>query len=280
MEIILLLESFKEKLIIQRYSASSIKNYYSAIHHFLSIASNKYTHPLDISLNNIEKFIFWKVEKHDISASHQTVILSSIVKFYKLLFDKDMNLKHLYPKRNETKLPKFLTKQEVKKLLDITKNLKHRAILTTVYSCGLRLSELLELKISDVKSTDFILVIRQAKGKKDRVVNLSPKLIDLLKFYYKEYRPKEYLFEGQSGGKFSPRSVQQVLKKSLKDANINSPATVHTLRHSYATHLLENGVDIRIIKELLGHNNIKTTEIYTHITDVARFQIKSPLDFL
>ncbi len=144
----------------------------------------------------------------------------------------------------------------------------------------MRLNEVLELKISDVKSQESVLLIRQGKGKNDRIVNLSPKLLELLRVYFKMYQPKTYLFEGQNTGQYSKRSVQQVFKNSLKKANISSPATVHTLRHSYATHLLENGTDIRIIKELLGHNDIKTTEIYTHITDVSKSKVKSPLDYL
>ena len=165
-------------------------------------------------------------------------------------------------------------------IIDITENLKHKTIITTIYSCGLRLSELLELKISDIRSEQDCIVIRQSKGNKDRIVMLSPKLLDLLREYYKKYKPKEYVFEGQLGGKYSARSVQQILKKSLEIAKIKTQASVHTLRHSYATHLLENGTDIRIIKELLGHNSIKTTEIYTHITDVQKHKLRSPLDFL
>lgn len=280
MEIIKVIDSFREKLIVQRYSTSSVKNYCSAVQYFLKIASHKYSDPRDISHDDIENFIFWKIEKHHISASHQTIILSSIIKFYKLLYDKEVNLRHLYPKRKEIKLPKFLTKCEIRKLLESTENIKHKAILTTIYSCGLRLSELLELKICDIKSKDSILIIRQGKGKKDRIVNLSSKLIGLLREYYTAYHPKVYLFEGQNQEKYSKRSVQQVLKNALKNANIDTPATVHTLRHSYATHLLENGTDIRIIKELLGHNDIKTTEIYTHITDISLRKVISPFDLL
>lgn len=207
-------------------------------------------------------------------------MIATITKFYKEIFQRNINLKHLYPKRKENKLPKFLTKEEVKKILAATENLKHKAILTTIYSCGLRLSEVLELKIADIKTRENLLLVRQAKGKKDRVVMLSPLLLELLRTYYKTYKPKTYLFEGQEGEKYSERSVQQILKNALIKASIISPASVHTLRHSYATHLLENGTDIRIIKELLGHNNIKTTEIYTHITDVSRTRVKSPLDLL
>lgn len=207
-------------------------------------------------------------------------MIATITKFYKEIFQRNVNLKHLYPQRKENRLPKFLTKSEVKKVLEATLNIKHKAILTTIYSCGLRLSELIELKISDIKTEENILLVRQGKGNKDRVVTLSSKLIELLREYYKMYKPKVYLFEGSRGGKYSKRSVQQIMKYSVEKSGINSPATVHSLRHSYATHLLESGIDIRIIKELLGHSNIKTTEIYTHITDVNKNKIKSPLDYL
>lgn len=280
MKINSLLDIYREKLIIQRYSLSSIKNYCSAVQHFLTISSARYSDPEAISPADIEKFVLWKKNVHKVSASHQTIILSSILKFYKLLYNKNLNLRHLLPKRNESTLPKFLTKEEVKKLLDTTKNLKHKTILTTIYACGLRLSEALELKITDIKLADAVVLIRHSKGKKDRAISLSPKLIELLKLYHREYSPREYLFEGQSGGPYSKRSVQQILKNALRDAHIFSDATVHTLRHSYATHLLENGTDIRIIKDLLGHTNIKTTEIYTHVTDLSMIKIKSPLESL
>ncbi|MFY7814632.1 MAG: tyrosine-type recombinase/integrase [Chryseobacterium taeanense] len=280
MKINSLLDTYREKLIIGRYSLSSIKNYCSAVQHFLTIYSVRYSDPEAISPDDIEKFVLWKKNVHKVSASHQTIILSSIVKFYQLLYNKNLNLKHLFPKRYESALPKVLTKEEVKKLLDITKNLKHKAILTTIYACGLRLSEALALKITDIKFADAVVVIRDSKGKKDRIVNLPPKLMELLRSYYREYSPREYLFEGQSCGSYSKRSVQQILKNALRDAHIISDATVHTLRHSYAAHLLENGTDLKIIKDLLGHSNIKTTEIYTHITDISKIKIKSPLESL
>ena len=246
--------------------------------YFLKLSS-KFS-PEDITLKQLEDFIIWLVSKKKVSASYQKAMIATITKFYKEIFKRNVNLKHLYPQRKEDRLPKFLTKNEVKKVLEATLNIKHKAILTTIYSCGLRLSELIELKISDIKTEENILLVRQGKGNKDRVVTLSSKLIELLREYYKMYKPKVYLFEGSRGGKYSKRSVQQIMKYSVEKSGINSPATVHSLRHSYATHLLESGIDIRIIKELLGHSNIKTTEIYTHITDVNKNKIKSPLDYL
>lgn len=271
-------EQFVTILRMQRYADSSIKTYSSHLTYFLKVSSKLKTE--DITQKQLEDFIIWLVEKKKVGQSYQKAMIATITKFYKEIFHRHINLQHLSPKRKENKLPKFLTKDEVKKILDATENLKHKAILTTIYSCGLRLSEVLELKIEDIKTRENLLLIRQSKGKKDRVVMLSPLLLELLRNYYKTYKPKNYLFEGQNEEKYSERSVQQILKNALLKARVISPASVHTLRHSYATHLLENGTDIRIIKELLGHNNIKTTEIYTHITDVSRAKVKSPLDYL
>lgn len=271
-------EDFATILRLQRYAKSSIKTYTSHLSYFLKFSAK--FQPEEITQKQLEDFIIWLVEKKKVGSSYQKAMISTIVKFYQEIFHRRVNLKHLYPHRSETKLPKFLTKKEVKKILDSTSNIKHKAILTTIYSCGLRLGELLELKISDIKTDQNILMIRQTKGNKERVVMISPKLIDVLRDYYRVYNPKIYLFEGREKEKYSQRSVQQIMKSSLKKSGVKSPASVHTLRHSYATHLLESGTDIRIIKELLGHNNIKTTEIYTHINDLVRFQIKSPLDLL
>ena len=165
-------------------------------------------------------------------------------------------------------------------MLDSTDNLKHKAMLMTIYSCGLRLSELLNLKLNDVRSSDKILRINQSKGNKDRIVSLPDKLLHILREYYQVYKPIDYLFEGEKGGRYSERSVQLVLKTALAKGNIKTIGSVHTLRHSYATHLIQSGVDIRVVQELLGHESIKTTMIYTHVTDVDKRKTPSPLDFL
>ena len=273
-----LLQKFLNRLKIQRFSDNTIRNYGATLGAFLEVFKNY--NPEEISNDKLEKYFIWLVNEKKIGASHQKTVLAVLKKFYKEIYDINLNLKHLYPQRKEHKLPKFLSAQEVKAILDATNNVKHKAILTTIYSCGLRISELLKLQISDINKDEMLVMIRNSKGQKDRTVMLSEKLLVLLREYYQKYQPQNFLFEGQSGGAYSARSVQNILAESLKKANIHKPATVHTLRHSFATHLLENGTDIRIIKELLGHNNIKTTEIYTHITDVQKNQLKSPLDFL
>ena len=192
-----------------------------------------------------------------------------------MILNEKIKLDYLYPKRHLNKLPKFFSKEEIRLLLDNTENIKHKAILTTIYSCGLRLSELLNLKIKDIRSSDKMIRINQSKGNKDRIVSLPDKLLDILREYYLIYKPSDYLFEGERGNRYSERSVQLILKKSLSMAKIKTEGTVHTLQNLYATHLIQSGIDIRIVQELLGHENIKTTMIYTQITDIDKKKTSS-----
>jgi len=176
-------------------------------------------------------------------------------------------------------LPSVLSIKEISKILHVTKNIKHKTILLLIYSAGLRLGELLNLKIGDIDSESMKIHVRQGKGKKDRYIMLSENMLKLRE-YYKIYKPKEFIIEGQHGGKYSPKSVQSVFKSSLKKAGIKKKATVHTLRHSFATHLLDEGTDIRYIQELLGHKRLETTQIYTHVSSYSINKIKSPADKL
>ncbi len=280
MKITYLLNEFERKMIIQRYSPSSIQNYKSAVRSFLQLAEKKYSHPLEITETVIEKYLFWKIEKHRIGTSYQRLIVASIDKFYLSMFSRQLNLKHLYPRSKNKSLPVYLTTREIRKLMDNVTNLKHKCIVQLLYGCGLRLNELLHLKLVDIDSKNKIILIRNAKGGKDRVVMLSPLLLESLRRYYKIYHPEEYLIEGQGGGIYSEKSVQVIVKNAALKAGIAKKVTPHTLRHSFATHLLENGTDIRYIQDLLGHKSVNTTEIYTHITDIAQSKIKSPLDLL
>lgn len=196
-----------------------------------------------------------------------------------MVFDQTLKIDYLFPKRTEQKLPKYLNREEVKKILAVVENLKHKAILSLLYGCGLRLTEVINLQINNIDSNNVVININQPKGKKDRQVMLPQALLPLLKAYFKKYRLKAYLFEGQSRLRYSPRSVQIVLKEAAAKAKITKKVSPHILRHSFATHLLENGTDIRYIQQLLGHNSLNTTQIYTHITDVAKQRVQSPLDF-
>jgi len=275
-----LLLEFEQKLILQRYSLNSIRNYKSAVKSFLETAEKKFSHPNELNEEMIEKYVLWKVQKHKVGVSHQRMIIASIDKFYKSLYNRKLDIKHLYPSRKSHSLPNYLTKEEVRKLIAKVENIKHRCIIKLLYGSGLRLSELLHLKVSDIDSKSMIIHIRKSKGNKDRVVMLSNSLLQELRIYFKKHKPNDFLFEGQTGGIYSAKSVQMVVKKAASKAGIKKQVTPHTLRHSFATHLLESGTDVRFIQELLGHNSIKTTEIYTHITNISKSKIKSPLDSL
>jgi integrase/recombinase XerD len=271
------LAEFRKKLEIKRYSESTIKNYSNAVKNFF--LSTKLL-PGQVTEKEIEAFILMKLREGKISQSFQRMIVGALGLFFRELYDRKLDIDHLYPSRREHRLPIVLSVQDVKALLAASDNLKHRAILTTIYSAGLRLSELVNLKLTDIDSHRLVITVRLGKGKKDREVMLSEKLLELLRTYFVEYKPKAWLFEGQDGGQYSPRSVQAVLKQSLAKSGIRKNATVHTLRHSFATHLLENGTDIRFIQEFLGHSSVRTTQIYTHVSDVSKSRIKSPLDLM
>ncbi len=280
MDIDSLIQEFEKKLFLQRYSPNSVLNYKSVVKSFLKLAEKKFSHPNEMDEDVIEKYVYWKVNKHKISSSHQRLIVASLEKFYKSLYARELDIKHLYPSRKSSTLPNYLTMDEVKKMIASTQNSKHRCIIKILYGGGLRLSELLNLMLEDINSENMLILIRKAKGNKDRLVMLSQNLLEDLRIYYKEYKPKVYLFEGQKNGMYSEKSVQNVVKAAAQRAGICKKVTPHTLRHSFATHLLESGTDIRYIQQLLGHKSIKTTEIYTHITDISKSSIKSPLDKL
>ena len=263
---------------IKRFSPNSIKSYVNALRQFLN-----YYKEQDVDFFNekeIERFINEQVTVFNISISYQKQLVAAIKMYYKNIAHRELRLDYLYPERREFKIPIVYTQGEVKKLLGASDNLKNRALLTTIYSAGLRLSEVINLKIADINSTTMKIKVCQGKGKKDRIVMLSIKLLTLLRAYFVEYKPVTFLFEGQKRNQYGVRSVQQVLKQSQTKAGIKKEGSVHTLRHSFATHLIENGTDVRFVQELLGHSSIKTTMIYTHLTDITKRKIASPFDGL
>lgn len=208
------------------------------------------------------------------------MIVASIDKFYQLIYNKKIKINHLYPFRKLHSLPNYLSSEEVKKLIDGVENMKHKCMIQLLYGSGIRVSEMLHLKVKDVDSENMVIHIRKSIGDKGRVVMLSKVLLEQLNVYYTKYRPNKLLIEGQSGGMYSARSVQIVVKNAALKAGIKKQVTPNILRHTFATHLLEAGTDIRHIQQLLGHKSIKTTEIYTHIAIVSKSKIKSPLDLL
>jgi len=273
-----ILNSYYKQLKIENYSEQTVKSYYSALKLFLEwISKSNLNRVTDEAIKN---YLYYCKTNRKYSFSSMKLVTASIRYLYQKVLKKTIPEALNIELRKPSILPTVLSVKEISKILDVTNNLKHKTILFLIYSAGLRLGELLELKLGDIDSEAMKIHVRQGKGKKDRYIMLSENVLNLLRDYYKVYKPKDYIFEGQKGGKYSPKSVQSVFKTALKKAGIKKKATVHTLRHSFATHLLDDGTDIRYIQELLGHKRLETTQIYTHVSSYSINKIKSPADKL
>jgi site-specific recombinase XerD len=271
-------QALEQTLMLKRYSWRTIKSYKNCFRQFIRHYDD--IKPSQITRKQMDAYIFMLIKERNISESHQSQILSAIKMFYGVTIQQEEKVHKLFLPKKTQKLPKVLTEQEVTYLLRAVDNLKHRCILMLIYSAGLRLGELINLRLVELQPEQNRLFVRCGKGKKDRCTLLSDKVWALLQEYIQIHQPIEWLFEGQTGGQYSERSVQEIFTRAKMKAMINPGATVHTLRHSFATHLLEKGVDLRYIQELLGHESSKTTEIYTHITHKGWNRIKSPIDDL
>lgn len=273
------IEKYKQWLQSKRYSQSTIGAYTDALRIFL-----KFFHDKNVSEINNDDIITFNndyILKNGLSSSFQNQIVNAIKLFFKTVENKTIIIESIHRPKREKLLPNVLSKEEIKLILEAPAYLKHKAMLSLIYSCGLRCGELLRLKPEHIDAKRNILIIKQAKGKKDRIAPLSDKTIKLLRDYFKVFKPKMYLFEGKKeGNPYNERSLQNVLKQSVFKAGIKKPVTLHWLRHSYATHLLENGTDLRYIQEILGHSHSTTTEIYTHVSTRSLQKITSPFDFL
>jgi len=273
------IQKFEKWLLSKRYSPSTIKTYINALQVFLTLHSNKV--PEEITAEDFVRFNTDYILKKGLSASYQNQVVNAIKLFYRVVENRQIRVEDMHRPRREQRLPNVLSKHEVKLILDAHGNIKQGAMLSLIYSCGLRRSELLMLRPQDIDSGRMLVIIRQGKGKKDRVVPLSPRILGLLRDYYKAYKPQGWLFEGEKpGSNYDERSLSQVLKSAVQKAGIRKPVSLHWLRHSYATHLLESGTDLRYIQELLGHNSSRTTEIYTHVSMRRIQKISSPFDDL
>ncbi|MBN1791942.1 MAG: site-specific integrase [Bacteroidales bacterium] len=269
---------FEDKLKELRYSESTVRNYCSALREFIHYFKGREIEVLTQA--DIEKFLLYITEERSVSTSYHNISICAIKFYFEKILDRSQVTFKLERPRRERILPEVLSEEEVVRIFKSVNNLKHKCILMTVYSGGLRLSEVVGLKVSDIDSKRMMIFIKGAKGKKDRYTILSKELLTWLRRYYREEKPETWLFEGVTGGQYSMRSVQALMHDAVKKAGIKKHATVHTLRHSFATHLLENGTDLRYIQNLLGHNSSKTTEIYTHITTKGLEQLVSPFDRL
>ena len=264
---------FRKILYIRNYSNNTIKNYYNALLQF-----SKWNNQNEIINDDILFRYVDHLTSLNKSYSYIKNSIMSLILFSELVLGKKLKNDYLRKIKRSSKLPDVLSIEEVKKVIGAVENIKHKAILSLIYSCGLRINECINIKLSDIDSSRMLIKIVQSKGKKDRYVQLSPKLLELLRIYYKSYKPKEYLFQGQFKDEYSARSIQNILKRALNKCNIKKRITVHSLRHSFATHLVEQGTDIRIIQEILGHKDIRTTQIYTHISSANISKVKSPFD--
>lgn len=257
----------EQKFIYLNYSPRTKDNYISHIKRFLHSLCDK-----QIAHCNANDFQTYLDNYNFTSVSQQNQIINAIKFLYKQVLNKKYNKVSFKRPRSEKKLPRVINGEFIKDKLSQIKNIKHRAILTLTYSVGLRVSEVVNLKIEDVDSKRMLIHIKNAKGKKDRIVPLSQHVLELLRAYFKEYRPKEFMFNGQSSLKYSTGSCQKIYKKY-----IDKDSSIHTLRHSSFTNLLESGTGLRIIQKIAGHSSSKTTEIYTHISNKVLNNVKLPI---
>ena len=253
------ISNFKQEMQRRNYSKNTIDSYVACLNFFFGKSSKD--HPKNMNKNDIKNFLFQFKEVNTQRNYH-----SAIKKFYDVCMGQKEKFKYIpYAKKNE-KLPIVLSIEEIQKMFSVCENLKHKVILALLYSCGLRVSELINLKWENIDRSRMVINILQAKGKKDRQVMLTPQLLPLLEKYWKEYKSKMYVLNGQSELQYSDRSVGEVVKQLAKKAGINKRVYTHLMRHCSSTHMVENGTDINLIQKLAGHSNVKTTAIYTHIS--------------
>lgn len=268
-----LIKRLETELKLKGFSENTIKTYVFYNKRFLKFVGKK---PEEIDEDDVKNFLAKKIDE-----KRSTRTLATIRAALKFFYDEVLgkNIVNFSTPKIERKLPLVLSREEIKKLIFSIKNKKHRLILMLLYSSGLRLSELVNLKVGDLELNEHIGWVRGGKGKRDRLFIISKKLAKMLKEYIKGKGKNDYLFQGRSG-KFSKRAVQKIVSNAARKANIDKKVSPHCLRHSFATHLLESGEDLRKIQELLGHANLSTTQIYTHVASESLKKIKNPLDQL
>ena len=273
------IEKFRSWLESRRFPETTVHTYTSMMETFL-----KFVYPRDASECNADDLVRMVndyILPNGLSYSYQNQLISAVKKFYREIRHNIIEPCEFTRPRVRHRLPNVLSKEEVKRILSAPVNEKHRVLLSVIYGCGLRRSEVIMLETGDIDRDRMLLSVRQSKGFKDRIVPISPKLVEMIDSYLTRYKPTTYIFEGQRQGcPYSAGSVEKVFGMACSVAGIRKNITLHGLRHSYATHLLEAGTDLRYIQELLGHKSSKTTEIYTHVTEKSIQKIRSPFDDL
>ena len=266
-----------EVMLQRQYAYNTRKSYRNVFRQFLAYHADADIEALTRA--QIEAYLLVRVTEDRISESYQNLLINAIKFYYEHVLDRERTFYEIARPIKREVLPKVLAREEVAAMIERTDNLKHRCLLMLLYRGGLRLSEVLALLPTDIDSKRMTIAVRRSKGKKDRVVPLPERLLAPLRNYYKSFEPLTWLFEGATVGEpYSARSLQKVVKQAAARVGIQRPVTAHMLRHSYATHLLEAGTDIRYIQEVLGHSSVKTTERYTHVA-MNRKPV-SPLDGL
>lgn len=266
------IEQYRKDLRLKNYAENSIKNYMSQVSCFLNRFNKVFTEPSKINEQAIKD---WLLESNSINGRKHRI--SALKLFYTFTVKQPLKFKYIEYPRSDKKLPIVLSVAEVQSMFSVCDNTKHKVILALLYSCGLRVSELINLQWKHIDRRRMIINILQAKGKKDRQVMLDSSLVPLLEKYWFEYKSKEYVLNGQGMIKYSSRSVLGVIKQLAKKAGVNKRVYTHLMRHNCFTHMVENGTDINLIQKLAGHSNVKTTAIYTHISHNIISKINSPL---
>jgi len=269
-------EGYLEMLEQKRYSDNTRKIYISYMRDFATMF-RKYDLK-NVTKEQINRYILWLIREKKISASQQNQRINAIKFYYEKVLGGPREFYDIERPRKGLVLPKVLSENEILAILQASENIKHKAILSIIYSAGLRRGELINLRIQDIQFDKHILYIRGGKGKKDRTSILSDSVSVILHRYLEKHKPNYWLFEGPGRRQYSPTSIAHILKSAVEKSGIKKRVTPHMLRHSFATHLLEQGVDIRYIQTILGHESSKTTEIYTHVSQSSLAKIKSPLD--
>lgn len=272
------IERFQDYLYSKRYSQNTIQVYVEVVKTFIRFHNNPELSATYKTL--IQEFNLNYILRKGLSESYQNQLINSLKLYLFVNEVPDVTISAIERPKRAQNLPTVLSLNEIERILNSPKNTKHRTILSLIYSSGLRAGELINLRISDIDSDRMVIHIREAKGKKDRIVPLSKSVLELLRIYYVDYKPKNFLFNGSEGGPYSYASLRAIFRKAVEQADIKKKCTLHTLRHSYATHLLESGVNLRFIQDLLGHSSPKTTMIYTHVSSDASRKIESPIEKL
>jgi len=272
-----ILKNVKDDMRLKRYSVKTINTYYTCLAQYLQYFNGREYE--EIESHEIKQYLLTLVDK-GYSRSTQNQAINSIKYYYEKILKRPREVYYIERPRKARRIPAVLSIIEFQRLIQCVKNMKHKTMLLLVYSCGLRAGELLNLQVRDIDGKRFLVNVREGKGVKDRIIPLSKFMLQVLREYYKTYRPGTWLFESPNKEKYSYTSLSNIMRKASVRAKITKNVSLHTLRHSYATHMLDSGIDIRYIQEILGHSSIMTTEIYTHVTTKDLQKLTNPLDLM